>query len=482
MTESPTNPQNNKNFVVDLDGTLIKNDLLFEALTDILCRNPLHIFKILKWLKNGKAYLKEQIAKNYQLDVTTLPYNQSVIKLIESKIEQGYNIILATASHRIFAVQVANHLKLFDELFATQGKVNLRGETKRDLLIKKYGVRNFEYIGNSHDDLAVWQFASKVYAANPNLFLRKKLQSFRNLADVFINPQHPVKTYLKAIRIHQWVKNSLLFIPLIASHKNIDFPIIQTGLLAFLFFSLCASHVYLFNDVLDIRNDRNHRSKKHRAVAAGLIPSHIALALSFTLLLIAIVGSFAFLPFRFGLSVFGYYVLTLSYSVILKRIEILDIVTLAALYTMRIIAGTYAFSVSLTFWMLAFSMFIFLSLSLVKRYAELYQQRINGENKKVTGRGYYPSDLEIISAMGTASGYLSVMVLALYIQDDVTISLYSHPKMIWFACPILLYWISRIWILTHRGEMNEDPVVFAIKDKISWIACFLFAVIFACAL
>ncbi len=482
MTTSVNNSQNTKNFVVDLDGTLIKNDLLLEALTDILCRNPLHIFKILKWLRNGKAFLKEKIAQNYKIDVTTLPYNQDVIQLIESKIKDGYNIVLATASHRIFAVQIANHLGLFDELYATNGKVNLRGETKRDLLIKKYGARNFEYIGNSNDDLAVWQFSSKVYAANPNPFLQKKLKSFRNLAEIFTNPQNPVKTFLKAIRVHQWVKNSLIIIPLIAGHKINGIADIKNGILAFLFFSLCASHVYLFNDVLDIRNDRNHHSKKYRAVAAGLIPSHIALALSFALLFVSIIGSFSFLPFRFGLSVIVYYLLTVSYSVILKRIAVLDIVVLAALYTMRIIAGTYAFNLSLTFWMLAFSMFIFLSLSLVKRYAELYQQRYTGKNEQAKGRGYYPSDLEIISSMGTTSGYLSVMVLALYIQDTATITLYSHPKMIWFACPILLYWISRIWILTHRGEMNEDPVLFAIKDKISWIAGFLFTVIFICAL
>jgi 4-hydroxybenzoate polyprenyltransferase len=330
--------------------------------------------------------------------------------------------------------------------------------------------------------LAIWQFAKKIYAVDPNRSLQSKINSIKAPTQIIKSKKQPLKTFFKAIRIHQWVKNFLIFVPLVASHKINDLQFVSDGILAFIFFSLCASHVYLFNDVLDVKNDRSHKVKKFRAVAAGLIPSHIAVIISIALLVFSLVGAFSFLPFRFGLSVLFYYALTLSYSVLLKRIAMLDIVTLASLYTMRIIAGSYAFDLGITFWMLAFSMFIFLSLSLVKRYAELYQQRSVGKTEKAKGRGYYPGDLEIIASLGASSGYLSVMVLALYIQDSATAALYSHPKFIWFACPILLYWISRVWILTHRGEMNEDPVVFAIKDKVSWLAGLAFVVIFGCAL
>jgi 4-hydroxybenzoate polyprenyltransferase len=468
----------NKPLVVDLDGTLIHSDLLHESLLAFILKNPTSIFLPFKWFLKGKPNLKKHLAQRTQIDVETLPYDQRVIELIKIERAKGRKIILATASHIIYAKQIADHLKLFDEVFATESDVNLSAQNKCNKLVKEFGAGGFDYVGNSRDDLAVWNKSKAAILVNANRSVTKKAQALGNVEQIIPFPKNIFKVWAKALRLHQWVKNFLIFVPLLASHKIEQVDLLFNGALAFLFFGCCASHVYLFNDLVDLKNDRLHATKRFRPLASGLISATSSLVMSFALLLVAFVGSFYFLPLWFGLSLVAYYILTLAYSLVLKRLAMLDIISLAALYTMRIIAGAFAFGELLTFWMLAFSMFIFLSLSLVKRYAELYEQRAQGKKEKTHGRGYYPSDLEMLSSLGAASGYLSVMILALYVQDKLTISLYSHPRIIWFACPLLLYWISRVWMLTHRGQMYDDPVVFAIKDKVSWLVGGLLAIVF----
>jgi 4-hydroxybenzoate polyprenyltransferase len=254
------------------------------------------------------------------------------------------------------------------------------------------------------------------------------------------------------------------------------------GLLAFVLFGLCASSVYLLNDLLDLEDDRHHPTKRERPLAAGAFPIQHAVVLIPALLLVAFGTALAVLPFAFVLALGAYYVLTLAYSVWLKRMVIMDVVVLAMLYTMRIIAGALALGLALTFWILAFSVFIFLSLALVKRYSELFLARSKGIDAKARGRGYYPSDLEMLSSLGAAAGYLSVLVLALYIHDGATGMLYAQPEYIWFACPLLLFWISRTWLLAHRGQVHDDPVVFAIKDRVSQVVGALFVGVFLAAL
>lgn len=464
--------------VVDLDGTLINTDLLHESAFAFVIQNPLRAFIVLKWLRKGKAHLKEKLAHQVKIDVAHLPYNQAVLNLIETERKKGRKIILATASHKIYAEQIAQHLKIFDAVFATQNHTNLSAQRKCDLLVKEFGDKNFDYVGNSHDDLKVWKHANHGHAINTSCCLNRKIAALRNVESIPVAKKNSLKVWAKALRLHQWVKNSLIFVPLLASHKISDLDLIIKGALAFLFFGLCASHVYLFNDLIDLKNDRIHKSKRFRPAAAGLISIPAALLVSFALLAFSLIGAFCALPLWFGISLVAYYFLTFAYSLFLKRIMMFDVITLAALYTMRIISGTFAFELSLTFWMLAFSMFIFLSLSLVKRFTELHDQRSQGRTEIAHGRGYYPSDLEMVSSLGAAAGYISVMILALYIQDINTVKLYSHQKVIWFACPVLLYWISRVWMLAHRGQMHEDPVVFAIKDRVSWITGILLAIIF----
>jgi len=281
-----------------------------------------------------------------------------------------------------------------------------------------------------------------------------------------------------AMRLHQWLKNLLIFVPLLVSHRLGMAGSLVSGAIAFVLFGLCASSAYFLNDLLDLASDRQHTSKRRRPLAAGLISVRAARIAVAILVILAFSGAIWLLPWQFAGAMAAYYIVTVTYSVWLKRLMIVDVVTLAMLYTIRIIAGTLLFHLVMTFWMLAFSMFIFLSLALVKRYAELLEARNKGDAHRPGGRGYYPGDLNMIASLGAASGYLSVMVLALYIQDPNTAALYRNPRIIWMACPLLLYWISRTWMLTHRGEMHDDPVVFALRDLTSLAVGGLFGLVF----
>jgi 4-hydroxybenzoate polyprenyltransferase len=287
-----------------------------------------------------------------------------------------------------------------------------------------------------------------------------------------------IRDWIKAFRVHQWLKNLLVFVPLLASHRYTELPLLQTALLAFLAFSLCASSAYILNDLLDAADDRLHPTKRFRPFASGRLSIRSG-AIVFPLLLVGVfAAALAFTPIRFVGILSVYYALTLAYSMQLKRRMVFDVISLAALYTLRVIAGAAAVGVPLSFWLLALSMFMFLSLALVKRYAELFQLRTAGAEEKARGRGYYSSDLEMLASLGASSGYMSVMVLALYINDANTAHLYEHIEVIWLACPLLLTWITRMWMMTHRGFMNDDPVVFAVRDRISLILGVLVAAVF----
>ncbi|ANI55863.1 hypothetical protein PDR5_41330 [Pseudomonas sp. DR 5-09] len=407
-----------------------------------------------------------------------LPYDPTVIKLIELERANGRHIVLATASHVSLAQKIADHLQLFDTVEATNGSLNLSSHRKRDLLVEHYGNEGFDYVGNSHDDIAVWASARKAYVVNPERGVEKRAAAHGNVEEVIHSNTSSAKDWVKALRLHQWMKNILIFVPLLTAHQLTNMSLVLQGLLAFLFFGLCASSVYLLNDLLDLNDDRHHKSKRFRPFASGRL-GILAGLLAFPLLLgIAFAGSALLLPWEFTATLVGYYILTLAYSLSMKRKMVVDVISLALLYTIRIIAGAFALGLDLTFWILAFSMFMFLSLALVKRYAELREAKHSGRTEKTRGRGYYPDDLEMISSLGASSGYLAVMVLAMYIHDPATTRLYAHPQIIWLACPILLFWISRIWMLTHRGKMHDDPVMFAVSDRTSIVAGALMGVVF----
>jgi 4-hydroxybenzoate polyprenyltransferase/phosphoserine phosphatase len=464
--------------VVDLDGTLLRSDLLIETGLLFLRDQPHRFLAPLQWLLRGKAALKYQLAHATEIDVSVLPYDDAVLEFIERERAQGRRVVLATASHRGIAEQVASHLGLFDEVIATDGDSNLSAEAKRDVLVATFGERGFDYAGDAHDDLPVWGAARRAYVVNATPAVERRARAAGNVTGVIGSPRSGLADWARALRLHQWLKNLLVFVPLVAAHRYSEGHLVLNALLAFFTFGLCASSVYVLNDLLDLRDDRHHALKRLRPFASGRLS--IAYGLAAVPLLFG--GAFGLaawqLPMAFTAVLGGYYALTLAYSLWLKRRMVIDVITLTALYTSRIIAGGVALMISPSFWLLAFSMFMFLSLALVKRYAELFRLRARSDESTARGRGYNADDLPMLAALGAASGYIAVLVLALYVNDGDTTELYRHDQFIWLACPLLLTWISRAWMLAHRGQMNEDPVIFAIRDRVSLVIGALVALVF----
>jgi 4-hydroxybenzoate polyprenyltransferase/phosphoglycolate phosphatase-like HAD superfamily hydrolase len=469
--------------VVDLDGTLIKTDLLLESANQFLIKQPSSFLRLIFWALGKRSALKESLARRVHIDCQSLPYNEELVCWLQEQKSVGRTLILATASHHSLAKAVADHLGLFSDVIATTGDRNLKAAAKRDELVERFGHHQFDYIGDSRADMAVWPAARQAMLVSRSADFIKSAQKVADVKKIF-DPERRsfFSSLLKAIRIHQWVKNLLIFVPLLAAHQFNHPDSIFLEMVAFLVFGLIASSVYVLNDLVDIENDRHHSTKKSRPFASG------DLSLLFAWILwpcLAIVGfglAALFLPLHFIATLAVYLFLTLAYTFRLKQIAIVDVLVLAGLYTLRIIAGAAAISVPLSFWLLTFSMFIFLSLALVKRFSELLAAKQSGHAGLVRGRGYIPEDLGVVSSMGIASGYISVLVLALYIQDSYTSVLYKHPQLIWLACPLMLFWISRVWLITHRGDMHSDPIVFAVRDKASLGLAFCFGLIFLLAM
>jgi 4-hydroxybenzoate polyprenyltransferase len=464
---------------VDLDGTLIRSDLLVESALTLLAHQPWAIFSMLGWLFRGKAYLKQQIAQRVQLDPSALPYNEELISWLKEQ-RPGRHVVLCTASDITLATPVADHAAVFDEVIASDGHVNLSGSNKAKALVERFGDKGFDYIGNAPVDLAVWKHAHAALVVENGQTLSKAAAKVATVEKRFEVRAGGIKAWAKALRIHQWIKNVLVFLPLLASHRVFEADALATTVLAFICFGLCASSVYLTNDLLDLPADRQHHRKRNRPFAAGTLPL-IAGPIAAVLLLIAGFGLAFFVSSKFVAVLLGYYILTTAYSIRLKRIMMLDVVVLATLYTTRILAGIAAIHTNPSFWLLAFSMFIFLSLAMVKRYTELLSLQASGK-VKASGRGYDVDDIPLIQSMGSSSGYLAVLVLALYIDSTASMSLYRHPHYLWMLCPLLLYWISRTWAIAHRGVMHDDPVVFAVMDRTSQILGVIAAIIVAAAI
>jgi 4-hydroxybenzoate polyprenyltransferase len=464
---------------VDLDGTLTLTDTLHESVLTLVRNKPYCLLLLPFWLFKGIAYLKQKVAENSELDVTTLPYNQPLIDWLKGERQHGKKIVLCTAANEKIAKAVVSNFNLFDAFIASDAKTNLKSARKRDALQERYGFKGYDYAGNSNDDLEVWANASNAIVVNASENVLKKASTLTSVTHVFRSERARIAVWLKALRIHQWLKNLLLFVPLLAAHQIGNAQSLGLLVITFISFSLCASSVYITNDLLDLESDRSHPRKRFRPFAAaslsilnGVIAAPLLIVASF--LLGASVGQ------DFLIVLFVHLLLTVTYSFILKRLLLVDCLTLATLYTMRIIAGAAAVSVSLSFWLLAFSIFIFFSLALVKRYAELLVQSSEGKNS-ARGRGYLVTDAPLLQALGVSSGYISTLVIALYLRSENVMSLYAQPLAIWLLIPILLFWVSWVWLKTSRGEMHDDPIVFAAKDKTSLSVALVTAIVFVYA-
>jgi 4-hydroxybenzoate polyprenyltransferase/phosphoserine phosphatase len=461
--------------VVDLDGTLLRTDTLHESTLVLLRGGPHRALSVLLWLTGGKARMKHEIAKRVALDVASLPYHEELVAWIGAERERGRRIVLATAADQAIAGAVAAHVGLFDEVLASDGVTNRSAHRKAALLVQRFGERGFDYAGNSSDDLPVWERARRAIVVSAAPRVRRAAAACAEIEREFPGARGGVGAWIRALRLHQWMKNLLLFLPLLGAHLIFDPALLARVAAAFLAFGLCASSVYLVNDLMDLESDRHHPRKRLRPFAQGLLSPLAGTAAAMTLLVTSLVVAWL-VAAQFLAWLLIYLVITVAYTFALKRKPIVDALSLAALYTLRILAGGAAVGLASSFWLLAFSLFLFLSLAFVKRYSEL-QLMLGQGRDEAKGRGYVTADLPLVEMMGVVSGFAAVMVLALYINSETVVVMYRRPEVMWLTVPILLYWVTRVWMKTHRGHMHDDPVLFAMKDRISLLCGVLFLLV-----
>jgi 4-hydroxybenzoate polyprenyltransferase/phosphoserine phosphatase len=462
---------------VDLDGTLVKSDTLVDSVLVMVRQHPSTLLRLPGWLAKGKAAFKQHVSSAVALDVEHLPWNQPLLQYLREQHGAGREIYLATASDRALAERVAAGLGIFTGVLASDGVTNLSGANKLEAFRRRF-PQGFCYIGNAGTDAGLLSACDTPMVANPHRALLKLLQRRGTVATRSFDDHAPrLKSWLRAVRLHQWAKNTLIFVPLLLAHQWKP-GTLGGAAVAFFSFGLCASSTYIINDLLDLENDRRHPRKRRRPFAAGdlsaisgaaavlvLLSAAAALAVALPAIVKALPGHIALQrPYLF-LDWLGIYtVSTLTYSIYLKRKLLLDVFVLSGLYTVRIIAGSAATGIDVSPWLAGFSVFFFLSLAFVKRFSELEGLRERG-NVVSNGRGYLVSDLEQLRALGTGAAYAAVVVMTLYINNSNANTLYHHPVRLWMVVPVLLLWMSRIWMLAGRGQMHDDPVVYAITDK-----------------
>ncbi len=451
--------------VVDLDGTLVHTDMLHESALQLLRDAPLAVLRIPGWLMQGKAQLKQHLAARCPVDPAGLPYNTELLQWLQAQRAAGRKLILCTASDRQLAQPIADHLGLFDEVMASDGQTNLAGAAKAAALVQRFGPAGFDYAGNSSADVPVWQHARRAIVVSTSAALVDQARACCELEKHIQPPVAGLAIWLRMLRTHQWLKNVLLCVPLLGAHKLTDTALWLSLAMAFVAFGLCASAVYVTNDLLDLHSDRHHPHKRTRALAAGTVAAWQGVLLAPALLAAGLALAAQVTPGFLGWML-CYVGVTSAYSLWIKRLLLIDCLVLASLYMLRVVAGAAAVNFGLTFWLLAFSGFLFLSLAFVKRYAELSLHSQHGTAPS-TRRAYRVSDAPLVQTLGVTSGVAAAVLLALYLNSDAVLRLYRTPALMWAAVPVLLFWISWMWMQAHRGAMHDDPLVFAVRDRAS---------------
>ncbi|HYS45067.1 MAG TPA: UbiA family prenyltransferase [Rhizomicrobium sp.] len=450
---------------IDIDGTLLRTDLLHEAAWQYVKFAPWRALQLLAVLMlRGRAALKSYLARKVCIDPARLPYEIGLIEYLKIQRDQGRPVVLITASHWRYARQIARHVGLSSASYGSSCRLNLKGSAKLAKIQALSAGKPFVYAGNAPADRTIWNAAHKAILVNaPHSDVRKENRSGH--AELVIDSRPGAwRAFARGMRVHQWAKNALLLVPLLTSHSYTDVHRTALALLAFLVFGLCASGHYFLNDLLDLASDRGHTTKRRRPLASGDLALPYGIAGAAILPALAFAISLAALPWLFTLALAGYFALTNLYSFYLKRVSTADVVTLALLYTIRVVAGAAAITVVLSSWLLAFSVFMFVSLAYLKRYIEVSALM---KGSKAAGRGYSEDDAETMFVLGIANSTAATVVLAFYISSSEVKALYHRPDVLWLLCLLMLYWSNRIWIGTRRGKINEDPVVFAMKDKVS---------------
>lgn len=451
---------------VDLDGTLLKVDSLQEAASAVALKDCRVLFSLPTWLAQGKARLKEELARRWTFDPAFLPYNEKLLAYLRNQHEQGRRIVLVTAADRAVAQAIAEHLGLFDEVIASDGTHNLRGTKKAAVLCERFGAQGFVYAGNDHTDHHLWDKAAAAIVVNASSSVQAAARArYTNTTLINDRAMSCVGAMVKAIRPYQWVKNTLVFVPLLAAGDFANLSAWFSSLLAFGAFCAVASAVYLLNDISDLAADRMHPRNRYRPIANGSLSIVAGLAMMPVLLAL---GLFLGWVSDAVLALTLYGVLSLSYNFKLKEVAVIDVFVLAALYTVRLFGGGEASGHPVSLWLLGFSSFLFLSLALVKRVAELHRLRLE-RRESAARRGYITFDLGMLQMMGCAATFASAVVLSLCIQSDTAFEAYAQPTLLWGVIPLILFWQCRLWLFAARGYVHDDPIVYAAHDRVSWL-------------
>jgi 4-hydroxybenzoate polyprenyltransferase len=451
---------------VDLDGTLIRGDMTVESIMLLLARSPLSIVLLPWWLMHGLPVLKREVAQRVSIDVADIPINANVLELVEEDASCGRNVLLVSGSDEHYVRAIADRCGVFTEAHGSDGKRNLAGETKRRMLVERFGEKGFDYIGNSRKDLTVWKSCRNAIVVDGSPRLIAHAQKIASVEGIVPRTHSRLRMLLRTMRPRNWIKNLLLFVPIALDHQLKNPTVLGRGCLAFAAFTACTAAIYLINDACDIVADRHHPTKRNRPIAAGFLPLSLALGAACILLITgAVLG--LLLPFSFLISLLGYVIVTFAYSFCFKRWKFIDVLTIALCITMRIVAGTFATGVHFSPWLIGFSLTCFLSLALIKRLAEI---RLLAESTlTIPGRGYRTDDTESTRAIGVMAGAIAISVLAFYLQSDRVHELYRNPEILWIILPVLLFWMGRLWIFANRGWLRDDPLLFATRDWTSYI-------------
>lgn len=449
---------------VDLDGSLVRTDTLVESLVAAM-RDWHVIVHIPRWLLQGKAKLKAKLSERIKPSPELLPYNETVLQYLNEQKAHGRRLVLVTAANNSLAETINQHLGLFDEVIASDENQNLRGKEKARVLVERFGERQFGYLGNDGTDLHVWRVAHSGILVNTPDRVARQAADLTTIENRVLDRRPRARALIKILRPHQWVKNLLIFVPIVTSNSFGDFVAWLNAGLAFLAFCATASGIYVINDLFDLEADRKHPTKRNRSFASGSLSLETGFVLAPALLLLGLTFGIASATLLFVLS---YAAIAIGYSVKLKKMPLADIFTLAMLYTIRLFAGGEATSYRVSFWLLAFSGFLFLSLAALKRVSEL-RQLSDAHGNRAARRGYRAEDSLVLQTMGIGSSFVSSLVLALYVQSDVAAHTYAYPQVLWGTVPVVLFWQCRLWLSTARGHMDDDPIIYAVKDWVSWL-------------
>lgn len=460
----PPEGQSSACLCVDLDGTLVQTDTIIESLVVLLRTKPQSVLHILRCMFLGKARFKQELAREAVLQPDSLPYALPVLDYIRSEASRGRRVLLVTGADSSIAHLVAQHLGLFSQVICSNGHENVTGKTKLAAIRRVLGDEEFSYAGNSRADLPVWKGAKSAVIAGSSGALRKAVERAGvPVEKVFPAPRWSISTFAKAMRVYQWTKNVMVFLPLLLAHQLLYRSTLVNGIRGFFSFSLCASAIYLVNDILDLPTDRKHQRKRNRPLPSG----QLSVAAAVVLIVLLLAGAAVLNPTADAAWLLAAYTAcALAYSLYLKRLLVIDVIMLAVFYTLRLLYGGAATRVSVSIWTLAFSMFMFLSLALIKRISEL-QSGVSDEGLAGSGRAYQVNDLYQMSALCAACGSVSALVVVLYVYNPEVMTLYSRPRLLLAVFPLLIYWQSRLLILANRGVIQEDPILFSLSDRAS---------------